>query len=81
MVCIIILAYSTDILLIAWLCNSIFIAMWPWVYKRFVLLQEVTAQMDGGYLMIGDDTLISHCQLAAFDPTKVGPMPIIGSLG
>lgn len=23
--------------------------------------------------MLGDDTLISHCQLPAFDPSKVGP--------
>ncbi len=29
------------------------------------------APPDGGYLIIGDDTLFSHCQLAAFNASKV----------
>ena len=33
--------------------------------------QEVPAPPDGGYLIIGDDTVISHCQLAAFNTSKV----------
>ncbi|EIE18111.1 hypothetical protein COCSUDRAFT_49414 [Coccomyxa subellipsoidea C-169] len=35
------------------------------------VMQEVEAPHGGGYLMLGDDVIISHCQLAAFDPKKV----------
>ena len=35
------------------------------------VLQEVIAPPGGGYLMLGDDVIISHCQLATFDASKV----------
>ena len=36
-----------------------------------MLLKEVTVSADGGYFFIGDDALFSHCQIAAFNASKV----------
>lgn len=40
-------------------------------YGIFLCLKEVSARPDGGYLFIGDDTLFSHCQISAFNVSKV----------
>ena len=33
--------------------------------------QQVVAPPGGGFLFVGDDVLLSHCQIAAFDLFKV----------
>ncbi len=32
---------------------------------------QVVAPPGGGFLFVGDDVLLSHCQIAAFDLSKV----------
>ena len=34
-------------------------------------MQEYPAPADGGHLILGDDTIISHCQLQRFNTSKV----------
>ena len=53
-------------------CQPSIIPWTPAPFKIECILQEVKAPHGGGYLMLGDDVIISHCQLAAFDPKKVG---------
>jgi hypothetical protein len=36
-------------------------------------MQEYPAPADGGHLILGDDTIISHCQLQRFNASKVRP--------
>ena len=53
-------------------CQPFYYIQAPASFKIECVLQEVEAPHGGGYLMLGDDVIISHCQLAAFDPKKAG---------
>ena len=43
-------------------------------------LQEVEAPASGGYLIIGDDVVLSHCMIKDFNKSMVSPLSSQGSM-
>lgn len=54
-------------------CQALKTSLCPYFVR--CALKEVRVPIDGGFFFIGDDTLFSHCQMAAFNGSKVLPEP------